>query len=86
MNWGKELKALVHNALVRDGGGSLDGNAFQRVMKKDHQLAIEYAVRLLRHTTNHHGPVRHHKIHPWLRPDAVAEFQALVGRTDSRLS
>jgi hypothetical protein len=40
----------------------------------------------LEKTTNHHGPVRDHKIHPWLRPDAVAEFQALVGTIDSRLS
>ena len=78
MNFGQELKDLVQKALARDGGGSLDANAFQRVMKKDHQLAIEYAARLLRHTTKHHGPVRDHRIHRWLSKDAVAEFQALV--------
>jgi hypothetical protein len=78
MIWGKELKDLVQKALARDGGGSLDANAFQRVMKKDHQLAIEYAARLLRHTTKHHGPVKRHEIHPWLSKDAVAEFQELV--------
>jgi len=82
MNFGKELKDLVRKALARDGGGSLDSNAFQRVMKNDHQLAIEYAARLLRHTTKHHGPVngnkRSKKIYPWLSKPAVAEFQALV--------
>jgi len=41
-------------------------------------LAIEYAARLLRRTTHHNGPVLRHEVDPWLRKDAVAEFQALI--------
>jgi len=77
MGFGQELKDLV-----MDRVGSLDGNDFQRAMKSDHALAIEYAARLLRRTVNHHGPVKRHEIDAWLRTDAVAEFQALVAPAD----
>jgi hypothetical protein len=39
---------------------------------------MEYTARLLRHTTRHHGPVRDHHIDPWLRRDAVREFEELL--------
>jgi hypothetical protein len=58
--------------------GTLDGNAFQKAMKQNHPLAIEFVARLLRRTTHHNGPVLRHEIDPWLRRDAVAEFQALM--------
>ena len=74
MNFGQELKDLV-----RSKAGSLDGNAFQRAMKKDHLLAMEYIARLLRRTTRHNGPVLRHEIDPWLRRDAVAEFEVALG-------
>ena len=51
---------------------------FQRNMKSNHPLAMEYIARLLRHTTRHNGPVKRGEIHPWLRRDAVAEFVALL--------
>lgn len=73
MAFGRELKELV-----LDKVGTLDGNAFQQAMKQDHQLAMEYVARLLRRTVNHHGPVKRHEIDPWLRRDAVVEFQALL--------
>jgi hypothetical protein len=73
MNFGQELKDLV-----RAKAGSLEGNAFQKAMKKDHPLAMEYIARLLRRTVRHNGPVLRHEIDPWLRRDAVAEFQALL--------
>jgi len=73
MHFGEELKTLVLTKV-----GSLDGNDFQRAMKKDHPLAMEYVARLLRRTVNHHGPVKRHEIDPWLREDAVAEFRALL--------
>jgi hypothetical protein len=76
MAFGQELKDLVHAHL-----GSSDGNTFQRGMKSDHPLAMEYISRLLRRTTAANGPVLRHEIDPWLRQDAVAEFQAFV--TDS---
>jgi hypothetical protein len=76
MAFGPELKELV-----RDRVGSLDGNDFQDAMKQDHQLAMEYAARLLRRTVKHHGPVVRREIDPWLRRDAVVEFQTLLDAT-----
>jgi hypothetical protein len=73
MSFGEELKQLVLAKV-----GTLDGIAFQKAMKENHPLAMEYVARLLRRTTRHHGPVLRHEIDPWLRPDAVAEFQALL--------
>ncbi len=55
-----------------------DGNRFQRAMKSNHLLAIEYAARLLRHTTRHHGPVIRGEIDPWLSREAVAQFMTLL--------
>jgi len=73
MGFGQELRNLVQART-----GSLDGNAFQRAMKQDHQLAMEYIARLLRRTVNHNGPVKRHEIDAWLRKDAVAEFLELL--------
>jgi hypothetical protein len=73
MNFGQELKDLVLRKV-----GTLDGNAFQKAMKQDHQLAMEYIARLLRRTTRHNGPVKRHEIDQWLRRDAVAEFQSFI--------
>jgi len=55
MGFGPELRNLVQARV-----GSLDGNAFQRAMKVDHGLAMEYIARLLRRTVNHNGPVKRH--------------------------
>ena len=74
MSFGPELKALILAKV-----GSTDGNAFQRAMKQDHPLAMEYIARLLRRTVNHNGPAKRHEIDPWLRKDAVAEFEKLLG-------
>jgi hypothetical protein len=73
MDFGQELKDLVLANV-----GTLDGNAFQRAMKQNHPLAIEFIARLLRRTTHHNGPVLRHEIDPWLRRNAVTEFQALL--------
>ena len=73
VNFGQELKALIMREV-----GTLDGNAFQKAMKKNHLLAMEYVARLLRRTTHHHGPVSRHEIDPWLRSDAVEEFEGLL--------
>jgi hypothetical protein len=73
MNFGQELKDLVQAKV-----GTRDGNAFQKAMKEDHPLAMEYIARLLRRTTRHNGPVHRHEIDKWLRKDAVAEFQAML--------
>ena len=73
MNFGKELKNLVRAKV-----GTLDGTAFQKAMKENHPVAMEYIARLLRRTTHANGPVLRHEIDPWLRRDAVAEFQSLI--------
>jgi len=73
MGFGQELKHLV---LAK--AGSLDANVFQRAMKQNHLLAMEYIARLLRRTVNHNGPVKRHEIDPWLRKDAVIEFVNLL--------
>jgi hypothetical protein len=73
MNFGQELKDLV---LAK--AGTLDGNAFQKAMKENHDLAMEYIARLLRRTTHHNGPVLRHEIDPWLRGNSVAELQGLM--------
>ena len=73
MNFGQELKDLV-----LEKAGSLDGNAFQKAMKENHTLAMEYIARLLRRTTHHNGPVLRHEIDPWLRRNSVAEFQSFM--------
>jgi hypothetical protein len=73
MNFGQELKDLVLAKV-----GKLDGNAFQKAMKEDHPLAMEYIARLLRRTTHHNGPVLRHEIDPWLRRNSVAELQGMM--------
>jgi hypothetical protein len=73
MAFGPELKNLV-----QDKVGTTNGVAFQKAMKEDHPLAMEFIARLLRRTIRHNGPVRDHEIHEWLRRDAVDEFQALL--------
>ena len=73
MNFGQELKDLVMAQV-----GTLDGTEFQKAMKENHPLAMEYIARLLRRTTRHNGPVLRHEIDPWLHRNAVAEFQALL--------
>jgi hypothetical protein len=73
MGFGRELKNLVLRKV-----GSANGNDFQRAMKQDHPLAMEYIARLLRRTVNHNGPVKRHEIDAWLRKDAVTEFLSLL--------
>jgi hypothetical protein len=72
MGWGPELRALL---VAQNAVTAAD---FQRVMKQNHTLAMEYIARLLRRTVAANGPVVGHRIHPWLRRDAVKEFMALI--------
>jgi hypothetical protein len=74
MFFGADLKALVDQEV-----GTRDGDAFQIATKNNHPFAMEFTARLLRHTTQHHGPVKRYEIHPWLRRDAVDEFEELIG-------
>lgn len=73
MAYNPALKQLVKKVV-----GNTNADSFQAAMKANHELAIEYAARLLRFTTQHHGPIKKGKIHAWLRTDAVAEFEELL--------
>ena len=66
--FGNDLRALA----------PADGDRFQRAMKADHPLAMEYIARLLRHTIRHNGPVFRHEIDRHLSRDAVAELIQLL--------
>jgi hypothetical protein len=69
MGNGQELKTLVQAKV-----GSLEALHFQRAIKHNHPLAMEYITRVLRRTVGHNGPIKAHRIDIWLRKDAVAEF------------
>lgn len=73
MNFGGDLRDLVKEKV-----GSWDGWAFQKAMKENHQLAMEYIARLLRHTVNHNGPAKRKEINPFLSRKSVEEFQKLI--------
>ena len=70
--FGDDLITLTEAAAIRDG------TEFQKETKSNHAFAMEYAARLFRHTTHHNGPLKRAEVLPWLRRDAVAEFQALL--------
>lgn len=46
--------------------------------KSNHTFAMEYTARLLRFTTEHHGPIKRKETHRWMRKASVAEFQKLL--------
>lgn len=73
MNIDPSLKALLMAQT-----GKVDCQTFRNETKANHPFAIEYCARLLRFTTKHHGPIKHQKIHEWLRRDAVAEFKQFL--------
>lgn len=79
--------------MLRDRGIN-DGITFQRSMKFDHPLAMEFVARLMRHNTRHNGPLykgeersiirrslrgEEHSIYPWLSRESVGEFEGLLG-------
>lgn len=73
--------------------GVHDGITFQRKMKFNHPLAMEFVARLMRFNTKHNGPLYkgderfalrksvqapQHSIYPWLSRESVKEFEALL--------
>ena len=68
------LKELMRNT----SGGTTKCETFIVLTKQNHQFAFEFCARLLRFTVNHHGPIKHKKVNPFLRRDAVAEFQQFL--------
>lgn len=64
--------------LVQATQGDTDCTRFRATTKANHPFALEYCARLLRFTTNHHGPVKRKEINPWLRRDAMAELRGFL--------
>ena len=73
MAFSPTLKTLFKS--VSQGSSCL---SFIKTTKQNHRFAMEYCARLLRFTTDHHGPIKGKHIHAWLRPDAVSEFQGFL--------
>jgi hypothetical protein len=73
MNFSPTLKGLL---VATGASGTCD--SFRETTKQNHQFSIEYCARLLRFTTNHHGPIKQGHIDAWLRREAVAEFQSFL--------
>jgi hypothetical protein len=73
-----EIDASLKNLLGSVAGGQTNCEKFIVVTKQNHKFAFEFCARLLRFTVNHHGPVKHKKINPFLRRDAVSEFQGFL--------
>jgi hypothetical protein len=82
-----ELAALLTENNVHGG------IEFQRAMKFNHPLAMEFVARLMRRNTKHNGPLykgderlairsslrgAEHSIYPWLRRASVTEFRAFL--------
>ena len=64
--------------LLADVAGNTDCGTFQSVTKSNHPFALEYCARLLRFTTNHHGPLKRKEVLPWLSRDAVTEIEGFL--------
>jgi hypothetical protein len=76
LSFGSDLWDCVQK--LAPGAGD-DHCLFQSAMKSNHPLACTYIARLLRHTVRANGPIVRNEILPWLRRDAVLEFQSLIG-------
>jgi hypothetical protein len=70
---GIELRVIVQIEV-----GSTGANEFQKAMKQNHELAMEYIARLLNRTIASHGPLLRTEIDKWLKRDAVKEFRSLL--------
>lgn len=75
MSFDSSLKQLLIQATAAS-----DCDTFRVETKSNHKFAIEYCARLIRFTVNHHGPIKRKEINPWLRRDAVAEFESFLAR------
>ena len=82
-----ELQQLLDNKGIKNGV------QFQKAMKADHPLAMEFVSRLMRFTCKHNGPLykgdersairtslrsAEHSIYPWISRSATSEFQRLL--------
>lgn len=66
-------------ALFASEKGIGDPRDFIPAMKANHDLAMEYYVRLCRVSVKWAGPILRHEIDKWLSRPAVEEFRKLIG-------
>jgi len=68
----------LHQSLRRAAaieGVATNPRKFREAMMTDHVFAFDYTARLLRITTQHHGPIKRGEILDWLKPEAVLAFE-----------
>jgi hypothetical protein len=75
MNLGIELKIMVLTEV-----GSTGAREFQRAMKDNHTLAMDYVAQLLISTVSQNGPLLDERqgMYGYLKRDAVAEFRGFL--------
>ena len=73
MGLGIELRVIVAAEV-----GSTGAKEFQKAMKENHPLAMEYIARLLNRSIAANGPLLRNEIDKWLKRDAVAEFRGFL--------
>ena len=73
-----EIDQSLADLMERTSGGDTECKTFIKITKQNHPFAFEFCARLLRFTVDHHGPVKHKKINPFLKREAVAEFQRFL--------
>lgn len=70
--FGNDLRLLIARWNI------LSGYDFQAITKLKKSFAVEYAVRLFRHTTQHNGPLKRGEVQTQLNFDAIEEFKQLL--------
>ncbi|ANB74926.1 hypothetical protein AYM40_20975 [Paraburkholderia phytofirmans OLGA172] len=73
MNFDVSLRSLTIEV-----AGTDDCDRFREVTKSNHPFAIEYCARLLRFTTQHHGPIKNGDVLKWITKAATKEFVAAL--------
>ncbi|NML31482.1 hypothetical protein [Paraburkholderia antibiotica] len=69
--------ASLRNLTIEVAGAD-DCTRFREVTKSNHPFAIEYCARLLRFTTQHHGPIKSGELNKWITRAAANEFSAAL--------
>jgi len=77
VNFGVDLMQLQYQKCINYAGRT-PCDKFITCTKNDKNLAIEWTARLLRHTVNHHGPLKRKEIHQWLRPECVKAIEGSI--------
>lgn len=75
--FGSDLKLLLDNQ-CGNYVGKTECDKFITCTKHDVPFAHEYTARLLRYTTNHHGPIKRKEIHKWVSNSCVQAIERIL--------